>query len=148
VVSDASVVIAVLDLVDVVYTLGDVSPSSTIVKEEVETVLEREVTIVVLGDWEALDVSGVSLGLVEGSWVVGMANLVEVSVIVAVAKFSVIPSAVVGANVENSNTPDTVVMFNVSREFPELLEVCVEDTEAIGVEEDFLSASVVADIVT
>ena len=94
-----------LGIVDVVYTLGDLSPSSTIVREEVETVLEREVTIVVLGDWEALDVSGVSLGLVEGSWVVGMANLVEVSVIVAVVKFSVIPSAVVGANVENSNKP-------------------------------------------
>ena len=39
-------------------------------------------------------------------------------------------------------------MPNVSRGVTELLEVCVEDTEAIEVEEDFLSASIESEIMT
>ena len=131
VVSGVSVVIEVLGIVDVEDAIGVVSRSSL---EEVKTVLEGEVTIVVLGDLEALDVSlevslaliskgvsvdlestilvkvvcretSVDLELVERSWVVvGMANSVNLE-IVAVAKVSVIPSAVVVANVENSNKP-------------------------------------------
>ena len=94
--------------------------------------LEGDVTIVVLGDREAADVSVVSLvsntfsvflgstllvkvvcrdtsedlDLVEGSWVC-IANPIDVSEIVAVAKVSVIPSEVVGTNVENWNIPTT-----------------------------------------
>ena len=48
----------------------------------------------------------------------------------------------------NISIPDTEGMPNVSRGVTELLEVCVEDTKAIGVEEDFLSASVESDIMT
>ena len=39
-------------------------------------------------------------------------------------------------------------MPNVSRGVTELLEVCVEDTEAIKVKEDFLSASIESDTMT
>ena len=46
------------------------------------------------------------LDLVEVSWVVVcIANPVDVSEIVAMAKVSIIPSEVVGANVENWNIP-------------------------------------------